>query len=71
MLRDVGDGMVKMMQTTDSESRRDRVTIELAQVIQNASKPDEAPRARHGMHALVVPCAHACLSNIREGCFCR
>ena len=48
------------------EGGRFRVTLELSQVVSNVFKPSEKPEVRHGRPVLVVPGAHARLSNIAE-----
>ena len=62
--------MTQMRQTARSEGSRFRVTLEMAQVVRNVWKPHEAPTVRHCKPILVLPGAHARLSNISEdGCF--
>ena len=58
--------MTQMRQEGRSEHDRFRVTLELAQVVRNVFKPSEAPTVRHARPVLVVPGAHARLSNIDE-----
>ena len=60
------DGMRQMRQEGRPEAERFRVTLELAQVVRNVFKPSEAPTVRHAKPVLVVPGAHARLSNIDE-----
>ena len=60
------DGMAQTRQTGKGEGDRFRVTLELSQVVTNVFKPSEKPEVRHGRPVLVVPGAHARLSNIDE-----
>ena len=60
------DGMTQMRQQGRGEADRFRVTLELAQVVRNVFKPSEEPTVRHARPVLVVPGAHARLSNIDE-----
>ena len=60
------DGMAQMRQTARGEGDRFRVTLELSQVVTNVFKPSEKPEVRHGRPVLVLPGAHARLSNIDE-----
>ena len=48
------------------EGDRFRVTLELSQIVTNTFKPNEKPEVKHGRPVLVVPGAHARLSNIDE-----
>ena len=61
------DGMAQMRQAARGEGDRYRATLELAQVVRNVFKPGEKPEVRHARPVLVVPGAHARLSNIDEG----
>ena len=64
------DGMAQMRQVGKSEGDRFRVTLELSQMVRHVFKPGVPPEVKHGRPVLVVPGAHARLSNIGEdGCF--
>ena len=70
MRRNTLDGMAQTRQSGKGEADRFRVTLECAQVVSNVFKPSEAPTVRHARPVLVVPGAHARLSNISpEGLF--
>ena len=60
------DGMAQTRQTAKGEGDRFRVTLEMAQVVTNVFRPSEAPQVRHARPVLIVPGAHARLSNIDE-----
>ena len=48
------------------EGDRFRVTLELSQMVTNTFEPNEKPAVKHGLPVLLVPGAHARLSNIDE-----
>ncbi len=60
------DGMAQSRQNAKGEGDRFRVTLEMSQLVLNVFKPGEKPEVRHGRLVLVVPGAHARLSNISE-----
>ena len=60
------DGMGQMRQDADGSADKYRVTLEVSQMVYNQFKPSEAPDVRHGRPVLVIPGAHARLSNIGE-----
>ena len=66
MRENADDGMAQTRQTGKGEGDRFRVTVELSQYVTNVFNPSEKPEVRHGRPILVVPGAHARLSNVDE-----
>ena len=60
------DGMAQTRQFGKGQGDRFRVTVELSQYVTNVFNPSEKPEVRHGRPILVVPGAHARLSNVDE-----
>ena len=61
-----GDGMAQTRHFGKGQGDRFRVTVELSQYVTNVFNPSEKPEVRHGRPILVVPGAHARLSNIDD-----
>ena len=58
------DGMSQMRQLANGDLDKFRVTLETSQVVFNLMRPHEQPKCVHGRPVLVMPGAHARLSNI-------
>ena len=58
------DGMTQMRQLANGDLDKFRVTLETSQLVFNVMRPTEQPKCVHGRPVLVMPGAHARLSNI-------
>ena len=58
------DGMTQMRQLANGDLDKFRVTLETSQLVFSVMRPTEQPKCVHGRPVLVMPGAHARLSNI-------